>query len=79
MVVVEDKSNTQIPQPAQPLNTSTSSDPGSDEELVDYTEHEQAEMGVLNRLWYKEAVFYEVCVILLFTIHNIHGTYGRCT
>lgn len=31
------------------------------EEIPDYTEHDQAEVGVLNRLWYKEAVFYEVC------------------
>lgn len=29
---------------------------------MDYTEHDAAEVGVLNRLWYKEAVFYEVYV-----------------
>ncbi|KYQ93335.1 Alpha amylase family protein [Tieghemostelium lacteum] len=38
-----------------PLNTST-------EELMDYSEHQRSEMAVLNNLWYKEAIFYEVYV-----------------
>lgn len=41
-----------------PLSPSLSASTG--EEVVDYTAHEQAEVGILNRLWYKEAVFYEV-------------------
>ena len=47
-----------VSQPPATLHSSTGSD--GEEQLVDYTEHNAAEVGVLNRLWYKEAVFYEV-------------------
>jgi trehalose synthase len=47
--------------PSSPkVNSSTGSD--AEEQLIDYTNHEAAEVGVLNRLWYKEAVFYEMYV-----------------
>lgn len=54
-----------------PPTTSTSVHSSSgegEEQLVDYTTHEAAEVGVLNRLWYKEAVFYEVCILTLFIL-----------
>ncbi|EFA80195.1 Alpha amylase family protein [Heterostelium album PN500] len=34
----------------------------SQEELLDYSEHEHSEQSILNNLWYKEAIFYEVYV-----------------
>lgn len=58
--------------------TTTSSGEG-EEELIDYTNHNAAEVSVLNRLWYKEAVFYEVSITkdciytnLIFKPNHIH-------
>lgn len=54
-----EKDNTTPLSPSQaPIHASTGSE--AEETLVDYTNHDAAEVGVLNRLWYKEAVFYEV-------------------
>jgi hypothetical protein len=46
--------------PLSPTIVQSSTGSDAEETLIDYTEHDAAEVGVLNRLWYKEAVFYEV-------------------